>query len=178
MNTTLTPDQVRKLLAGDHEMFTLFYNEYRDLLYWQAFKYLRNHEDAEDAVQEAYSRIFLNLHKFNYSCKLSTWTKHIVKNLCIDMLRRRKSKPCNHLDEHIRDEGPTPDQIVVKREEQTRVVHLVKAMPDSYRDVFVLRFFGECSIAEIADHLSMQVSTVKSKLFRGKKVLAKRAALG
>ncbi|GAA0847956.1 sigma-70 family RNA polymerase sigma factor [Paenibacillus glucanolyticus] len=185
MKPNITHEQVLRILSGDQVAFTAFYEENRDMLYYQAYRFLKHREDAEDVVQEAYIRIYLNLHTYNFSCRINTWMKRIVKNLCIDRVRRNKSKPHYSIDEQnsegsnfiletLSDGEKTPDQQVVDNEESKRVLHLVKTMPDQYKNVFLLRFFSDYSLIEIADNLSMEVNTVKSRIFRGRAYLRRK----
>lgn len=182
MKPNITHEQVLRILSGDPVAFATFYEENRDMLYYQAYRFLKHREDAEDVVQEAYIRIFLNLHTYNFSCKITTWMKRIVKNLCIDRARRNKVRHHYSLDEQntegsnfiletLSDGKKPPDQQVVDNEENKKVLHLVETMPDQYKNVFILRFFSDYSLMEIADNLSMEVNTVKSRIFRGKAYL-------
>jgi len=183
MKSYFTKDDEIRFLAGDPDMFAKYFRAYRPMLHNRAYRLLKQREDAEDAVQEAFARIYRNLGKFNHTCKLTTWMLHILSNLCIDKLRRRKpvysmnpqAAPDGRTPpEPVADDGRHPERILLEREERKTVQGWVADLPDPYRDVFLLRFYSECSIAEIADRLSLEVNTVKSKLFRGKKALRRR----
>ncbi|GAV13129.1 RNA polymerase sigma factor [Paenibacillus sp. NAIST15-1] len=190
MNTSI--DQIQQLvLAGDERVYTKLYIEYRSLLVQHAYRYVRNQQDAEDVVQEAYIRIFRNLHRYNFSCKICSWMKLIVKNLCIDLIRQRSRKPAVHFTENIaydnqeqalietlQDQTQGPEQQILEQEVQHNVINIVNEMPDAYRDVFRLRYLSEYSLAEISNVLSLEINTVKSRLFRGKKYLRKQVDSG
>ncbi|KJD43777.1 RNA polymerase sigma factor [Paenibacillus terrae] len=185
MNSNISLEEIDKLLSGDQQAFTQFYIEYHAMLYRHALKYMNNHEDAEDIVQEAFTRIYLNIQNFNFSCRLSTWMKAIVKNLCIDRFRKKSGKPSLSLDvpigednssfrDTIVDEGKLPEQLIIEKEEHIGILNIVEEMPLSYRDVFVLRFFSDYSMKEIAKNLSMELNTVKTNIFRSKKFLKRK----
>ncbi|CCC86239.1 RNA polymerase sigma-H factor Sigma-30 (plasmid) [Paenibacillus polymyxa M1] len=185
MNPSISVENLKKLLTEDEQAFTQFYKEYHAMLYYHALKYMKNHEDAEDIVQEAFTRIYLNIQKFNFSCKISTWMKGIVKNLCIDRFREKSRKSSTSLDvpigednsnlvDTIIDEGKLPEQLVIEKEEHISIINIVEEMPLSYRNVFVLRFFSDYSMKEISNNLSMELNTVKTNIFRSKKFLKGR----
>ncbi|MNW58891.1 ECF RNA polymerase sigma factor SigW [compost metagenome] len=185
MNSSISAEEIKKLISGDKQAFTQFYVEYHTMLYRHALKYMNNHEDSEDIVQEAFTRIYLNIHKFNFSCRLSTWMKEIVKNLCIDRFRKKSRNPSISLDvpigednsnyiDTIVDEGKLPDQLIIEKEEHISILNIVEEMPLSYREVFVLRFYSDYSMKEIASNLSMELNTVKTNIFRSKKFLKRK----
>lgn len=181
-------DQVQKqLLAGDEGIYIQLYNDYRGVLLRHAYRFVRNQQDAEDVVQEAYIRIIRNLHRYNFSCKIITWMQMIVRNLCIDLIRQRKRKPTSHFVEYIaydnqdhptleslQDQHNGPEQQVLEQENQKQVLNMMNGLPEAYRDVFQLRYLSEYSLAEISSVLSLEINTVKSRLFRGKKYLRKQ----
>ncbi|MBG9732947.1 RNA polymerase sigma factor [Paenibacillus alvei] len=181
-------DQVQKqLLAGDEGIYIQLYNDYRGVLLRHAYRFVRNQQDAEDVVQEAYIRIIRNLHRYNFSCKIITWMQMIVRNLCIDLIRQRKRKPTSHFVEYIsydnqdhptleslQDQHDGPEQQVLEQENQKQVLNMMNGLPEAYRDVFQLRYLSEYSLAEISSMLSLEINTVKSRLFRGKKYLRKQ----
>lgn len=184
-----TAEQIQQLIAGDEEVFTRLYHDYYGLLFHQAYKYVRHRQDAEDIVQEAYVRIYRSLPRYNCSCKISTWMLLIVKNLCFDLLRQHKRKPTVFFEEQIalgnkdypllesfHDSIKGPEKHFMAQEEYNRVMGMVNKLPDAYRDIFQLRYFSEYSLAEISSILSLEVNTVKSRLFRGKKYLRKNYA--
>ena len=75
---------------GDRNAFAELVELYKDKIFHLAYRMLNNKQEAEDAVQETFLRVYTNLHRYDENQKFSTWIFRIGTNLCIDKLRRRK----------------------------------------------------------------------------------------
>jgi RNA polymerase sigma-70 factor (ECF subfamily) len=156
--------------------FERFAERYQRRLYRLAWGYLRQHEDSLDAVQETMVKIYLARATYRPTSHPFTWASRILANHCLDVLRRRRVRPAESLEaaqEALpgRDltAGPadaTPERDHQRSEFRRHVEDAVASLPESQREVFVLRHFEEMSLEEIATARGCALGTVKSSLHR------------
>jgi RNA polymerase sigma-70 factor (ECF subfamily) len=137
-------------------------------------------EEAEDLVQETYSRAFRNWRSFEPGTNLRAWLFRILTNLNIDRGRRDQRTPTmepieegdyflyNRLEEAG---GGSDEDRVVERLSQDSVVEALSAVPHDFRDVIVLVDIGDFSYKDAAQILDIPVGTVMSRLHRGRRIL-------
>lgn len=155
-------------------------------LFRAAWSVLRNHADAEDVIQEVYLKAFAAINDFAGQSTLSTWLTRITMNAAIDRQRsiaRRKAaldKQDVALMEYYRSHyashgGPLnqPNSDLV-RTELSKVLKLaIGRLPGQFRTVFILRDIEAMSVDETADVLEINPVTVRSRLFRARRLLRK-----
>lgn len=169
---------IHKLRAGDHGAFESVVHSYYAYVYRLSLRMLGNAGDAEDAAQEAFLRIHRSVSRFKGEASLSTWIYRIAYNTCLDELRRQKRRPITPLDEvahgtlHLTDGRRGPEDTVVATEESQTVRDGLAELPVEYRIVLVLREVEDLSYDEIASVLKCPVGTVRSRLARGRRMLA------
>lgn len=136
--------------------------------------------DAEDAAQEIFMRIYRQLGRYDPSRKFSTWTLAIATNYCIDQLRRRRMQlvPLENIIPWARSREVGPEGEAITQEARDDVQRLIMRLPEKYRAPLVLRYFEELSCAEIAEVLGMPEGTVKTQIHRARKALEKLLAEG
>jgi RNA polymerase sigma-70 factor, ECF subfamily len=161
---------------GRDGAFETFVARYQRRLYRLAWGYLRHHEDALDAVQEAMVKIYLARDSYRPESHPFTWASRILANQCLDMLRRRRVRPAESL-EAVQEASPgrevaaadireTPERLGGRSEFQARVEQVVATLPESQREIFVLRHFEDMTLEEIAVARGCALGTVKSSLHR------------
>jgi RNA polymerase sigma-70 factor (ECF subfamily) len=150
-----------------------------------AMRWLRNPEDAEDAVQDAMLSAFKHIAAFDGRARLSTWVTAIVINAVRMQVRRRPGchfVPLDHapeegqwaISEVLADPRPTPEQIVVDSELRDLAARLTCGLPDAQRAAIRLRQRDGLSIREAADAQGVPVGTLKAQLARGRANLVQR----
>lgn len=169
---------------GDRNAFAELVELYKDKIFHLAYRMLNNKQEAEDAVQETFLRVYTNLHRYDENQKFSTWIFRIGTNLCIDKLRRRKNT--YSLDAEMPDgEGndyyamlpsheDTPEKQVIVSETQEQIRRAIESLPEKYKSVVILRYLHDMSLQEIGDVLDMPVTTIKTRVHRGREYLRKR----
>ncbi len=174
----------RLALKGDQQAFAEIVGLYQDKLYHMAYRMLSSRQEAEDVVQDTFLRVYKNLDRYDDTMKFSTWIYRIATNLCIDRLRKRK--PSYSLDaettEHegldgysmIPSDNRTPESETLLSEMQATVHKAIDNLPAKYKSVMVLRYLQDLSLQEIGDVLDMPVTTVKTRVHRGREFLRKR----
>jgi len=178
----LTPRHDDELVAqcqgGSQEAFARIVRQYQDAVYSVCYRMMGNPTEAEDLAQETFLRLYRSLDRFRRGSRLRPWLHKIAMNLCLDALRKRKAAtlplddPGEGSYEPRSPNGDTyPEETYLRRERRLDVQEALLRLPGDYRAPLVLRYLGEHSYKEIAEILGVPVSTVETRLFRGKKML-------
>jgi RNA polymerase sigma-70 factor (ECF subfamily) len=163
---------------GSDEAFTQLVETYQKHVYNLCYRMLGEPESAEDAAQETFLRAFQHLQRYDRKRPFATWLLSIAAHYCIDRLRRRKFSMTS-IDQDENEGGyelpdadaPNPESEVVRGEQQEQMQGLLKNLDSVDRAAIVLRYWNDCSEAEIAEALNLTVSAVKSRLHRARREL-------
>ena len=160
---------VARVRAGETDLFELLMRKYNRRLYRAARAILRDDEEAEDALQEAYIQAYLHLDQFEGRAQMSSWLTRIVVNEALRRARRRDR--AGEVDNDMSDiAAPTggPEEHAVKAELRRVLERAVDALPEVLRTAFVLRDIENLTTAEAADCLGIPAETVKTRLHRAR----------
>jgi RNA polymerase sigma-70 factor (ECF subfamily) len=162
-----------RIQEGDDEAFATFVSRYERRFFRLAFSYLRNQEEALDAVQEAFIKVYRARAAWEPRAAPFTWAYKIVANHCIDLIRKRRGKTWSIDDT---EEGETRDlhdtaavdplNAQIQREEAIRMREAIARLPARQREIIVLRHYEGLSLQEIAEAQDCALGTVKSSLHR------------
>ncbi len=164
--------------TGDAAAFEELVNRYEGKIFRLTRNITGNHEDAEDAMQDAFLKAYAHLQDFHGDSRFYTWLVRIAANEALMRLRKRRPNQFS-LDEPIEgdtdlfpreleDWGPTPEQRYAQTEMQNFVGDVIDRLEPEYRIVFLLRDFEELSTQETAEALGISVPAVKSRLLRAR----------
>ena len=164
---------------GDGDAFAQLVHLYEKKVLALTNRMCRNASDAEEAAQEAFLAAWQGLPFFRGDSSFSTWLYRLASNACVDLLRRENrhrdaagpSLNDEELNIDVTDSAPTPQEAAERAELREQIEAGLAALPDEYRAVLVLREIHQRSYDEIADILSLDVGTVKSRISRGRKKL-------
>jgi len=149
---------------------------YAGTLYRVAFSVLRNAADAEDAVQETYLRVLRHQAQLSEIRDARVWLVRIVWNVVLDRKRRAKTKPetddVSELERVLPAAGQSAEQRVASAQHHAHVLKAVEQLPAKERAVLMLSAFEELTSVEIAQVLETTESTVRSRLFRARNLMA------
>ncbi|HEY4030553.1 MAG TPA: RNA polymerase sigma factor [Caulobacteraceae bacterium] len=166
--------------AGDHEAFRAVMQRYNQRLFRMARSIMRDDSEAEDVLQEAYVRAFSAIGRFREDSSLLTWLTRIVINEARGRLRRRRPTVGLEMFETDDDDAivpfarpvPASPEADAARAEARRLMETaIDELPEPFRLVFILRELEECSVDETAERLGILPETVKTRLFRARKLL-------
>ena len=175
---------VQQAKAGDRNAFAALVSAYEGKIYNLALRYLGNREDAMDASQEVFLRVFRFLPGFQEESGFSTWIYRIGVNVCKDMLVKRNKR--NELslelpdDEddyrtvEVSDERYDPQAIVEQSDLRESLASAIAELPQQQREMIVLRDIQGLSYEEIGQVLCLESGTVKSRLSRARENLRKK----
>lgn len=172
---------MRAVQADTPDALEEFVRRYQKRFYRIAMGYLRDHDDALDAVQGAFIRIHRARARWTPQAQPFTWAYRILVNHCIDLIRKRRIREAVSLDapnmaeKEIEDRtSPTPFDRTSGQEVGVLIRKAVAELPDRQREIFTLRHFEEMSLKEIADVQGCALGTVKSSLHRAVMTLRER----
>jgi RNA polymerase sigma-70 factor (ECF subfamily) len=166
---------IARASQGDQDAFRQLVERYQGAVYNLAYRMLGSPDEAEDAAQEIFIRLYRQLARYDTARKFSTWTLAIATNYCIDQLRRRRMQlvPLENVIPWARAREAGPEARALDREAHDEMQVLLRRLPEKYRAVLILRYWQELSCAEIANVLAVPEGTVKTQLHRARKALGK-----
>jgi RNA polymerase sigma-70 factor, ECF subfamily len=164
--------------SGNAAAFEELVNRYERKIFRLTMNITRNHEDAEDAMQDAFLKAYAHLGDFQEDSRFYTWLVRIAANEALMRLRKRRPNQVS-LDEpiegeedlmprEIQDWGPSPEQRYAQSEMHGILDQVIDALEPDYRIVFVLRDIEELSTEETAAAVGISVAAVKSRLLRAR----------
>ncbi|MEM9918520.1 MAG: sigma-70 family RNA polymerase sigma factor [Bacteroidota bacterium] len=153
------------------ECFSLLYNRYIGKVYSKCISLLKDEVKAQDASQEIFVKIYLNLSKFNEKSKFSTWVYSITYNFCIDFIRRQKKAKTIFSDEMENASEDLVDEVDDRELLEMEVGRLKKVLdkiPPGDKAVLLMKYQDDLSIKDISGILNKTESAIKMKLKRAK----------
>jgi len=171
---TAAADAVR--LQAEEAALAALVNQYAGALYRVAFSVLRNPSDAEDAVQEAFLRVLRHRDQLSDVRDPRVWLIRIVWNIVLDRKRRAKTRPetddVSELARVLPSKGLSAEQLASAAQHHAHVLACVEQLPVKEREVLMLSAFDELTSVEIATVLDITESSVRSRLFRARNLMA------
>lgn len=176
-------DLIKKCKKGDREAFNMIFEKYQAQVVNIAYGMLSDREDAYDAAQEVFVRVYKSIESFKEKSSFTTWLYRITTNICSDILRKRqKSNNVISMNQSVEenkeidiiDDALTPEENVELSERQKAVRTAISELKDEYRVVITLCDIEEMSYDEIAEILKVPKGTVKSRINRARISLKKK----
>lgn len=182
-----THDPDRRLLErcrrGDAGAFEELFRKYQTYVFNVCLGMLNNGDDAADVTQETFLRLHRRIGSFRGDACFSTWLYRVAVNLSISHIRKRGRSRLELIEDVQMPEGREGDEHVVdprdlvEQSEDARLVRRILAtLPPEYRAVIILRHFQQLAYDEIADVLGLNLSQVKTRLFRARRMFKERFA--
>ncbi|MBI1750176.1 MAG: sigma-70 family RNA polymerase sigma factor [Acidobacteria bacterium] len=174
---------IREAQAGSREAFEALVHRYDQDVLRLALNLLRRPEDARDIYQEAFLKVYRNLHRFRFECSFYTWLYRIVTNVCLDHLRRRSSRPEDQAPDPALADGESlpvdffdrqqalradadPERRLMGQEIGRHIDRALELLSARERMVFELKHHHGLKLRAIGDMLGTSEETVKNSLFR------------
>jgi len=179
------PDLIQRIRAGELNHFHELIRPYERRAFLIAYSVLRNHDDAEDAVQQSMLKIFQHLGQLTQVDKFPQWAMRIVENE--SRMYRRKGRqhlyqpleaepeedgqPKSFRPRQFADWRDLPSEVLEQNEVRAAILTALKSLPEIYHEIFVLRDMEHLSVAEVAELLGISVPVVKTRLHRARLML-------
>jgi RNA polymerase sigma-70 factor (ECF subfamily) len=171
---------IEQCLGGDQAAWEQIVRLYWRKVFNVAYKFVGAHDQAEDLTQEIFLKIFRSLATFDRRANFQTWLISVSRNLCIDHYRSvRKERQTIDRDVAAEDLSPaaataSPLATLENRDLASLLRRALQTLPQSLRVAVLLRDLQELSYLEIAERLNLPEGTVKSRINRGRRELARQ----
>lgn len=178
----MNPDDLtlRRAARHDKDAFEQIVLLCQDRIYALCRRMMGNDQDALDAAQESFVKMYLNIGQFARKSNFSTWAYRIAVNTCLDLLRKKQSRPSQSLDQ-LKDAGLSPEKPTHSAESQVlreldnqRLAQAIDSLEENQRAVIVLRDIQGLSYGEISSVLNINLNTCKSRISRARQNLRKK----
>ena len=183
------PELIRAAQQGDQRAFEALVRLHDQNVLRLATNLLRSPEDANDIYQEAFLRVYKNLHTFRFDCSFHTWLYRIVSNLCLDALRKRKVRreesslvetADGYLDRMDTIQEPRadsdPERSLESKQVREKIQEVLGGLTPRERAVFEMRHYQGMRLRTIGELMGTSEEAAKNCLFRATQKM--RAALG
>jgi RNA polymerase sigma-70 factor (ECF subfamily) len=181
-----TEPLISRCQIGDRDAFAELVQRYQNRLYNFIYRTLQNKEEAEDAVQEVFIKVFHAIRNYRPESSFTTWLFRIASNHCIDRFRRRKHSTVSltvnapegeESTLEIPDTTNNPELLFFNAELQEALRSAIDSLPPKYRMVILLRHQQNLSYQEISEITGLPEGTIKAQIFRARRLLRERLKL-
>ena len=171
---------LRRSKEGHVASFEELISVHQQKVYNIALRMLANEQDAFDASQEVFIKVYKNLDKFQENSSFSTWLYRITTNTCLDMIRKNKDKKNDiSIDSQVEfedgeasfqleDKNADVEEEILKKERRQALYEAIQQLNDEHKKMIVLRELQGMSYQEIAEITGANIGTVKSKINRAR----------
>ncbi len=177
---------VKKAQSGDFEAFSLLIEKYKNKIYNLGLKLSGDRHDAEDILQETFLKAVDNIDKFRGDSSFGTWLYAIAVNAVRVLHQSRKKAELRPIEEYLPSghgsgndakelfEWGDPHELLEQKELNKVIDDALAEMPDKYSAPFILRYFEDLSVKEVADSMHLSVAATKSRILRARLALRER----
>lgn len=173
---------IKKAQEGDNMAFQEIMNLHGQKMLGLAYKFTKNHQDAEDLYQETFLKIYKNLKSFRFESEFSTWAYRVLANLAYNSFRKQKSNQTVDLDAGERDMWETipgddrdnADTEVYTESLRDQIYSAMSDLSQKQKTVFIMKHYEGKKIKDIAGILGTTEGTVKKYLFRATQKMRQR----
>ncbi|MEL7567620.1 MAG: sigma-70 family RNA polymerase sigma factor [Dehalobacterium sp.] len=176
MNRLQDEELVVLCLQGKREAFEELVKRYERQIYSLAYRLTNNYHDAVDLAQEVFLHLYRVLDKFDGERKFFPWMYRIATNVCYNALKKRpkETSSLDNVIEFMSDENSQPEDQYESKEVRETVHKAITELPENFRIPMVLRYLEDLSYQQIAEAMDLPVSTIETRLYRGRIMLQKR----
>ncbi len=171
---------ITQINAGNLHAFRLLVNMNERLVQHMVQRIITDEESKKDVCQEVFIKVYKNLKYFKHGSKLSTWIAQIAYTTSLDYLKSTKKRQnvMNSVDDyqHQLEGGYNPEQELNKKELRNFIVEMIDQLPENYKLVINLFHIDDYSYQEITEITGLPEGTIKSHLFRARKILKDKLA--
>lgn len=171
-------DDIKKLIIdaqqGDSDSFAVLVERFQNMAVGYAFSLLGDYMLAEDAAQDAFIKVYVELKNLRHPEAFTSWLISIIKTGCMQVIRKRVKYACSY-DElpDVSEYGKLPEELVLRQELAESIWKAVSGLPEEYRTVFILKYIDNHSYKQISDAINITETDVTNRLYAARKLLRK-----
>jgi RNA polymerase sigma-70 factor (ECF subfamily) len=167
---------IEKVKENDFKAFHLLVQQYERLVFSIILKIVPREEDVADLAQEVFLQVFKKIKTYRAESSLATWIGRIAYNHALNHIKKHNKVYVKDSEREIdkQNNEPSPEETIIKEEKSSYIQQQIKSLPQKYRTVLTLYHFNEMSYKEIAELTESSESSVKTNIFRARKLLKDR----
>lgn len=168
---------IQAVIDGNKSSYGVLVDRHKDFAYTIAIRIMNNTVDAEEVAQDAFIKAFRSLSKFNQEAKFTTWLYRIVVNTALSYKRKQKREIIDTVEEVPSSTFSDEDRSLESKDQQRYIALAMKQLLPMDATVITLYYLKELSLDEIVEITDLTMSTLKVRLFRARKRIAKELEL-
>ncbi len=161
-----------RVVSGDRGAFDSVMSAHQDRVFSVCLRILGDRERALDATQDTFLTVFRKAGQFEGRSAVGTWIYRIAVNVCYDHLRRAKRRPTEAMPEYFDPSDPAAEAAIDSAALRPEIEMALSTLPPDFRNAVILSDLEGLSLPEVAEVMGVPVGTVKSRVFRGRRLLA------
>jgi len=172
--------EIERVLSGERGAFERFIRKHERLVSHIVFRMIKSDDDRQDICQEVFLSLYRNLSGFRHESKISTWVGRVAHNKCLHFIEKKRlplyDDICGEDDsiEGVAGEVASPEEQALGADAGSHLRAEIDRLPVMYGTILALYHLEDMSYKEIGDIMNLPEGTVKSYLFRGRKMLKER----
>jgi RNA polymerase sigma-70 factor (ECF subfamily) len=164
---------MRSVARGDRRAFTDVMERHEDMVFAVCMRLMGNRDRALDATQDTFVTVLRKADRFRGESALSTWLYRVATNTCFDLQRKAKRRSAESLPEHHDPDDHSAQDPFDAAELRPDIAAALTRIPDEYRAAVVLADAHGLALSDVAEILEVPVGTVKSRIYRARRLLAR-----
>ena len=163
---------VESFQKGNEASFNELVRRYQEKVYWIAHRFVNDHDQADDIVQEVFLKVYRALNDFRGKSSVYTWLYRITVNVSLNTIRKQRIKDFLRIDElfdYPSEESERPDKQYEQREQKQLIEEAIQRLPEKQKAVFILRYYEELPYEDISKILKTTVGGLKANYFHAVK---------
>jgi RNA polymerase sigma factor (sigma-70 family) len=168
-------DLIVRVRQGSPDAYRVLVDRHKQGVFTLIRCKVESKETAEDLAQEVFLKVYRCIPGFREEARFGTWLYRITLNTVTDYLRARRRRPVTAMLDTVKgwfgEPGELPEEQAIRREKRETVVHILRCLPEKYRDILFLYHYRQLSCSEIAQLMELPVKTVETRLYRAKSMM-------
>jgi RNA polymerase sigma-70 factor (ECF subfamily) len=163
---------VESFQKGNEASFNELVRRYQEKVYWIAHRFVNDHDQADDIVQEVFLKVYRALNDFRGDSGVYTWLYRITVNISLNTIRKQRIKDFLRIDEFFEypsEESEQPDKQYEQSEQKQLIEEAIQRLPEKQKAVFILRYYEELPYEDISKILKTSIGGLKANYFHAVK---------
>lgn len=163
---------VESFQKGNEGSFNELVRRYQEKVYWIAHRFVNDHDQADDIVQEVFLKVYSALNDFRGDSGVYTWLYRITVNISLNAIRKKRVRDFLRIDEFFNspiEESERPDKQYEQNEQKQLIEEAIQRLPEKQKTVFILRYYEELPYEDISKILKTSVGGLKANYFHAVK---------